>query len=91
MLKLHIDFHPFGDPKSKRIGELKIWNDGTNDKRPEYGNYQYEISDIPAESYNQEIFTKGEFKNFKRKEGCWCLISKILSDIGLPKLNCGDN
>lgn len=91
MLKIQIDIHPFGDPKGKKFGCLKIWNDGTSKKHPQYGNYKYEISDIPAESYSPEIFARGRITEFDRSLGYWVLVAEVLKSIGINKLRWKEN
>lgn len=62
MLEVKIDLVPFGDrTRTKQIGYVKIWNDGTGDRS--VGNYKYRVHD------EEDAFVmEGEYRGFKRLE-----------------------
>ncbi len=75
-LKITVELIPRGDEKSKRkIGELFIVNDGSGTQ--ELGNYKFRLEETPVEG-GFRIQHCGEYKNHKRRNGCWSLIGEIL-------------
>lgn len=74
MLEIKIDLVPYGcQDMRKRIGFLRIWNDGTGTYKN--GNYGYEVIDE-----FKETIAAGEFKNFGRDKGVFSLVKEILNN-----------
>jgi hypothetical protein len=73
VLKITIELWPFGD-KSRRvvIAAAEIWNDGTSDHRPAFGNYEGRFW-----SNGLEVLAK-RIEGHKRDEGAWALLAKFL-------------
>lgn len=73
MLKITIELWPFGD-KTKRviIAEAEIWNDGTSDDRPLFGNYK---GVLHSNGREQQLVTA---KGHKRSDGVWALVGRFL-------------
>jgi hypothetical protein len=76
MLRITIELVPYGDEARARvIGTAKIWNDGTSDERPMYGNYEGIID-------GQKLRVEGH----ERREGVWTLVYKFLCAKLLPNI-----
>jgi len=71
MLRVTIELVPFGDETRARvIGTGKIWNDGTSDERPIYGNYEGVID-------GRKIRVEGH----ERSHGVWALLLACLKQL----------
>lgn len=71
MVEVKVNIVPFGfKDLKKEIGSMKIINDGTHKKRPEYGNYVIKIDD-------KEI----KITDHKRSDGIWVLIKRALEEL----------
>jgi hypothetical protein len=74
MLKITIELWPFGD-KAKRviIAEAEIWNDGTSDDRPLFGNYEGVFQ------LNGRKHKRGRVEGHRRSDGVWTLLGRFLA------------
>ena len=77
MLRVKLEIVPFGiEYRCQQIGELRIVNDGSHPKRPEYGNYQVSIV------YENEFqCSTGCVKDHLRSAGAWRLVRKALKAV----------
>lgn len=76
MIELHAILNPHGlDFGSEQIGEMRIINDLSNERRPEYGNYRIEWwGHNGGEKFEKKI----KVKNHKRTDGFWLLVARAL-------------
>lgn len=81
MLRILVELCPFGDVSFKReIGNISIINDGTNKRRPEYGNYIIRL--LNESEYNGTILESSiKIKNHKRSDGWLELLHKTTGEL----------
>lgn len=82
MLKITIELWPFGDDTRRVvIAEAEIWNDGTSDDRPKFGNYEGRFWTSGREDRALRV------ERHKRAHGVWALLGKFLEVRAKPLPN----